>query len=99
MKQYIIEAKPKEGSMENYVHAEVNGAVGGVMSAEIGERGWLWFYLDDGSEDTFCGLRCPFRRLRTSTIQNIAETDDTIVIETRNTFYTLRERHDEEKID
>lgn len=99
MKQYIIEAKPKEGSMENYVHDEVNGAAGGIMSAEIGERGWLWFYLNDGAEDTFWGPRCLFHRLHTSTIQNITETDDAIVIETRNTFYTLRERHDEEEVD
>lgn len=80
---YIIKSvTPKDGVMRE-IHEEVLGRKCFILSAELGERGWIKF---EPSYDPGC-----FHRLHTSAVLKCTKAEDEswVEIETINTTYRL----------
>jgi len=89
MNKYIINVVPQEDSPYNPMHEIVQDKEAVVLEAEIGERGWIAYKLEDD-------IQTPWHRLHTSIIKNVRENDFQIAITTENTLYTLVKVGDEE---
>lgn len=77
---YILEVSPKSGKRYNPLHNKCNGCTAGILSADVGQSAWFWYY--DDVEDIK-------HRVKTSRIKKKTEQDKAIIIETENTYYTF----------
>lgn len=82
--KYKLSVTMRDGAARRDIHDEVDGAPAGVMYAEPGERGWLWYRSEVTPYDW-----SPYHRLNTSTVERVEYDGDDIVITTRNTVYRL----------
>lgn len=67
----------------NYIYLDMEGRVCYPAYLNPGERGWILYEKEDELD------RIP-HRLHTSLIQNVEYTDNSIVITTMNTRFTLK---------
>ena len=75
---YNVSIFPKEGKRYNPIHDEFNNVHAEILKIEVGERGLFTAQSkDNGYWDT----------IHTSTIENVEDFGDTIIVTTRNTVY------------
>lgn len=85
MTYVISDIKTKDGVLRE-IHREVLGCECDVVSLKVGERGWLRFKPKDPDE-TFE----EYHNLHLSTViaYSASVDEETVTIETRNTYYVL----------
>ena len=85
MTKYKLTVTMRPGATRRYIHDVCDGRRAGIMEAEVGKRGWLW-YFNDCEEDL---VGSPYHRLHTSFIESVVYEGKDIVITTMNTVYRL----------
>lgn len=81
-KKYLVESIEEKGVKHNYSHEDVLGSVCYPAYVKVGERAWILY-----EEDEFLWPH----RYHLSIVKAVTHTDDSIIIETENSIYTLKE--------
>ena len=84
MEKHKLSVTMRNGATRRYIHDMADGRSAGVMLAEPGKRGWLWYLGDEDPYDW-----SPYHRVHTSIIETVENEGDDIVITTQNTIYRL----------
>ena len=85
MTKYKLSITMRPGATRRFIHDVCDEKPAGIMEAEVGKRGWLWYYND--YDEGLSGS--PYHRLHTSVIESVVYEGDDIVITTMNTVYRL----------
>lgn len=78
---YIITAIAPQNGKHNLYHDEMRGSIASVVSAEIGDGAVIRYIPEYDNRPHY---------VTTSTVKSVEEGDNSLVIETNNTIYTLQ---------
>ena len=81
--KYILKVQPKEGTLFNPLHNEIDGLVATIIDLNVGERGLFVVNVDNGWQQDWV-------KISTSTVLDVTVNDNgNVILTTRNTIYTF----------